>query len=184
MSIIKDKYIFIHIPKTAGTSIEQLIGGSGHRGIEQILTQGQDDFGNKVVNPNLPVVCFVRNPFDRLVSAYHFVKQVNYAQLPPSFPEFVNNINFWMQSHVEHFSPQWKFVSRGKKMIADYVFRFENLIADFEQMKILFDIKGELPHVQTSDHRDYKEYYTPKLAEKVRNAYHKDFTWFNYPQSI
>jgi hypothetical protein len=184
MSIIKDNYIFIHIPKTAGTSIEHLIGGSGHKSISRIMQDGYDDFKNRPSNKNLPVVCFVRNPYDRLVSAYHFVKQVNYAQLPPTFPELVNNLDYWMSSTVEHFMPQWKFIESNGKVLCEYIYRFENLQSEFAKMKSEFGIVGDLPHTQKSDHKSYKEYYTPHLIEKVFSAYSKDFSLFGYSKTL
>ena len=61
----KLNHIFIHIPKTAGSSMENQpwVGGRGHLRIQAFAEQGLDI-------EKIFVWCFVRNPYDRLVSAY------------------------------------------------------------------------------------------------------------------
>jgi len=67
MSNVNNKYknIFIHIPKNAGSSMEQLyyVGGSGHRTLKEIANNNNKSF--------LPWA-FVRNPYDKIVSLFHF----------------------------------------------------------------------------------------------------------------
>ena len=72
MTVIKNNFIFIHIPKTAGRSIKNSIGayaesgGRGHATLQELAA----GIGN--YQEDLPVVCFVRNPYDRLVSAFYY----------------------------------------------------------------------------------------------------------------
>ena len=75
MIIEKHKTIFIHIPKTAGRSIKNSIGayaegaGRGHTTLQELAAGIGNDY-----QEDLPVVCFVRNPYDRLVSAFYYLK--------------------------------------------------------------------------------------------------------------
>jgi len=72
-----NNFIFIHIPKTGGRSIKNSIGtaaettGGGHPTLQELVDNGSDGIGNNY-QENLPVVCFVRNPYDRLVSAFYY----------------------------------------------------------------------------------------------------------------
>ena len=72
-----NNFIFIHIPKTGGRSIKNSIGapseapGGGHLTLQELVDNGSDGVGN-TYQENLPVVCFVRNPYDRLVSAFYY----------------------------------------------------------------------------------------------------------------
>ncbi len=77
MTIIKNNFIFIHIPKTGGRSIKNSISAradgpnTGHMTLQNLAQEGSDGNGNPYQD-NLPVVCFVRNPYDRLVSAFYY----------------------------------------------------------------------------------------------------------------
>ena len=92
---LKKEFIFIHIPKTGGTSVKSIIGETGsHLTIDEIITKGEDELGTKFnINKNLPLVYFVRNPLDRLVSAYHYVVETEKVKLPKIFDTFDNFVN-------------------------------------------------------------------------------------------
>ena len=92
---LRKEFIFIHIPKTGGTSVKNIIGETGsHLTINEIITSGEDELGTKFdINKNLPLVYFVRNPFDRLVSAYHYVVEIEKVKLPEIFDTFDNFVN-------------------------------------------------------------------------------------------
>ena len=54
---------FVHIPKNAGTSIQNMLGPTslGHRRVHELKGS--------------PFFACVRNPYDRAVSAYWFIRQ-------------------------------------------------------------------------------------------------------------
>ena len=87
---LRKEFIFIHIPKTGGTSIKNIIGETGsHLTIGEIIKKGEDELGTKFnINKSLPLVYFVRNPFDKLVSAYHYVLETEKNKLPEVFNTF------------------------------------------------------------------------------------------------
>ncbi len=71
----KSKYIFIHIPKTAGTTVRNYLMKIGAADSERILGFPNMNFMQnfaQVINlyPNYFTFSFVRNPFDRFVSYY------------------------------------------------------------------------------------------------------------------
>ena len=78
------KVLFVHIPKTAGTTIETALGLKSAECLydfqgkkaDQIVTRQHlfaSEYRNIIDNvDNLYRVSVVRNPYDRLVSAYHF----------------------------------------------------------------------------------------------------------------
>jgi len=79
-------FLYIHIPKTGGTSVHRLLGGwdtvfeegeiGVHRSVSSIEFCNTDGHGN-LYDSNLPLVYFVRNPYDRLVSSYHHATSLN-----------------------------------------------------------------------------------------------------------
>lgn len=65
--VIGEGYVFIHIPKTGGTSITDALGGrSPNIGLHRTAREA---------NSAAPAFCFVRNPFDWLVSTYCYNAQ-------------------------------------------------------------------------------------------------------------
>ena len=88
---LKREIVFIHIPKTAGTAIEIALGIKAAGGIsEEAILWGeasQERGGSKQhytyeeilsAKPHVkswPAFAVVRNPWDRMVSLYHFLKQ-------------------------------------------------------------------------------------------------------------
>ncbi len=70
--------IFIHIPKCAGVSVcQSLFGnlGPGHL----TLRQHQEVLDSRTFD-SMFKFSFVRNPWDRLVSAFYFLKQGGYNE--------------------------------------------------------------------------------------------------------
>jgi len=159
MSIIRDNCIFIHIPKCAGTSMEKAFGrdclGHAHQTVQEMVTMGLDEFGNEY-DINLPILCFVRNPYDRLISSFcyrfythKFYHKCEYGAHPRvlrttrpltaiAFEEFIRNVD-----SVDDMSPpelmnpfrtQFSFVSKDGKLAATHIYRFENLYQDFRTM--------------------------------------------------
>ncbi len=190
MSIVHRNFIFIHIPKTAGTSIESIIGGSGHKSLSQIMKDGSDAFGHQVGDPPPPAVAFVRNPYDRMVSGYHFIRQVDYCELPASFEKFVwwlrdQNPEQWslrdyFEKKLEHFAPQHMFIDFDGFAGHTQVYRFERLKEDWKLFCERFMIVGELPHTQRSRHRSWRTYYDSATKAIVHELYKTDFELFGY----
>jgi hypothetical protein len=189
------KCIFVHIPKTAGISItKSLFGnlGAGHMTIKKY----QIIFNNIEFNSYFKFT-FVRNPWDRLVSAYNFLKKGGFdnydkfwAQKNLSnymdFDSFVKNglrrksVQSW-----KHFVPQYKFICSEDGMpMVDFIGYFENLDNDFSyvQKKLGISSNSKLLHLNKSMKRndEYKEYYTEETKKIVEYVYHKDIQLLGY----
>ncbi|BBG65157.1 alpha-2,3-sialyltransferase [Hydrogenimonas sp.] len=188
--------IFIHIPKAAGIStIKSLYGeranGIGHRPYTHFIFV----YGEKAYNRYFKF-SFVRNPWDRLYSAYKFLKKggisepdvifnettlINYDTFESFVMEWVNAEN--VQTYF-HFIPQYQFIySPEFELMVDFVGRFENLNEDYEKIREKIGTGEHLKHLnKTKDKKenDYREVYTPEMAEKVAEVYKKDIELFGY----
>ena len=80
------KSIFIHIPKCAGTSMSSYKWnlGSGHKTIFEYY---KDSINLK----NYFKWCFVRNPWERIASAYEDCPEI--FQVAPTFNKFIETID-------------------------------------------------------------------------------------------
>lgn len=139
---------------------------------------------------------FVRNPWDRLVSAYFFLKaggMVKYGQdrlfaeqvisKYKSFDEFVREwINHSNVCKQIHFVPQVDFVlDKDGRVGVDFVGRFENIVEDF---RIVAERAGagrrELLSVNATGHSDYRSYYSAQAKAIVAEVYGNDIEMFQY----
>ena len=120
---------------------------------------------------------FVRNPFDKLVSAYAYTLNW-YLENDPSSPYCPREFKEWVQNLDvnDKYGFQHTYVDG-----CDFVGRFENLQLDFN--KICDKIKiphQQLPHKNSSKHRHYTEYYDEETKQIVAEKYAKDIEMFGY----
>jgi hypothetical protein len=66
------------------------------------------------------------------------------------------------------------------RMIVDYVGRYESLEADFEEIKRHLGLDLELPHLNRTEHRDYRSYYTAETRDLVGELWAVDVRNFDY----
>ncbi|HEH4418405.1 TPA: sulfotransferase family 2 domain-containing protein [Campylobacter coli] len=192
-----DKYkcIFIHVPKVAGSSIERVIYQTdkwlvGHRKANDYMMFNKERFESYFS------FGFVRNPYDRVVSAYHYLRngggtlgdekwaKENIYKYN-SFKEFVLDLkNVEIQNKILnwiHFIPQYKFLCDNEKnILVNFLGKFENLEEDFQKILKILSRKDELVHINKSNHIDYKNYYNGAMYKIVREIYRDDFEIFDY----
>lgn len=128
----------------------------------------------------------VRNPYDRLVSNWRmfrtFRKHV-LPRLPDSFDHFVREFSQQVANH--HWAPLCDFFPRredGKVDLTriDMICRLEHLEQDLTWLTDQLPDGITLAKSNTTDHRPYQEYYTPKLRKFVGEMYAEDFETFKY----
>jgi len=141
-------------------------------------------------------VAFVRNPFDRVVSAYEFARPggTSYVQPIPNptyqgaqFETFDVFVRRWL-AHVDLleedvvFTPQWRFIcdDRGE-VIVDHVGKVENLMADLAVVEKRLGTDIRLADLnRTSRKGDYRSYYDDESREIVSQVYRRDIEMFGY----
>tara|TARA_B100000886_G_scaffold309663_1_gene243982 strand:- start:316 stop:969 length:654 start_codon:yes stop_codon:yes gene_type:complete len=190
LSIFLDKNcIFFHIPKTAGISISNALFGNikwGHRDVNFYKSY----YGEKVFN-SLYKFCFVRNPYDRLFSAYTFLKKGGINNLDLEFSnsylqEFANFDEFVLKGLEKeeimnwvHFKPQYTFVcDENDNIVMDFIGKMENLNADFSTVCKHLNIESELQKLNVVAAKKYD--FSEKVKAMIRLKYQKDFILF-YP---
>lgn len=189
------KCIFIHIPKTAGISISKTL--FGHYTDHSTVDWYVENY-NPATFKNYFKFAFVRNPWDRLYSAYSFLKKggmyavdadfydANLSHLK-NFKEFVLNwLNHQTITSISHFLPQYLFITSKEDrnlILVDFVGRFEKIEEDFNIVakQLRFERKQlERSNVTNCDPRRYIEMYDNEMIEKVRVLYQRDIEMFNY----
>lgn len=179
--------IFFHIPKTAGLAVSNALfnnRAAGHIDVETAkVLVGVWRF------PYFFKFCFVRNPWDRLVSAYHYLRKghptspiAHTLMRGASFAEFVTEtLRSPAVARELHIRPQCSFVvdSRGE-LVVDFVGRFEHLERDFETVARRLGQARKLEAHNQSLHQDYESYYDDQTQKIVADFYRQDIELFNY----
>ncbi len=186
---------FVHVPKTGGISVRRALPEDGVKvvthtsGPFQILERLGDDAGSRFV------FAFVRNPWDRIVSAFYYLLAGGTNKLDLAagrrlrglsggdFKRFVGvceeDRDILVQTHLR---PQHEWLcDRGGNLHADFVGRFESLEMDFGRACAAMGLPvRELPHVNRSEHRPYREHYDASTRDAVARIYERDIELFGY----
>jgi hypothetical protein len=188
--------VFIHIPKAAGTSINQALYG---RFMGHVHASDVERWGSTQLLA-LPAFAVTRNPWDRLVSAYRFARRGSgiggeiqaAVSRPeqyriPQFETFESFVRTWLaQRDVTTldgiFQPQCLFVcdAAGKPLV-DHLGRVDKLNDTYDFIRK--SIGGFDPIERTNlsgEMVDYRTYYTAELAEIVGRIYEEDVALFGY----
>ncbi len=188
---------FVHIPKNGGSTVttamrrKNLLGqrlekgelvSSGNETITDIL----DHLGSEA--DTYFKFSFVRNPWDRFVSAYHYVRQrrpeLTQVNCHSSFPAFVDAFNADPLPFlkIRYFRPQWTYLTDDEGEVAlDKIGRFEQFDQD------LYDILGKIGmrrslirHRKRTVRADYRDYYDAHRQDVIARVYDEDIELFDY----
>jgi len=199
------KFIFVHIPKSAGSSmtkaLKRLPGNNSdltnHKTKHETLAEFFQEAGKRCPPPaDTKEVAwqsyfkfgFVRNPWDRIASLYAYLQE---AQPRPeiksinSFAQFLEEFDAgekWI-AKLRSMRPQHEFfLDESGKMAADFIGCHEMLGEDFNQLQKHFGISLSLPHANKSSNseRDYRSNYSDKLVEIVGRRFAADISYFGY----
>ncbi len=198
MISFQKRFLFVHIPKTAGNSIQSILRDYSED--ELVALRGEQDgierFGLR--NPKYKIkkhstlaeyravlrdeqfrslykfTC-VRNPWDRMVSYYFTPTQ---------------QVGAWDRKEFR------KMISKGLSVAdylrldkgeedpfgnVDYVMRFENLANDFRSVCTTLGIPtAPLPQYNRSNREHYSKYYNDELRELVRERFAPEIERFGY----
>jgi hypothetical protein len=183
-----NKLLFVHIPKTAGTSILNTLKEKqldpwnrnsvdyprGHLPIFMLKQQNN-------VEKNVFTFAVVRNPYTRTYSCFHQYNKTNKTSI--SFLEYLKNIqknNISRVTPLLHL-PQYLYVVDEFGSIAtDKIYKFENLseLENDLELNIGFDNMGNYM-VEL-----YNKDYTKEAIDLVKKIYSSDFERFGYSKNF
>lgn len=190
--------VFVHVPKTAGQSIEQffmdLLGLDWKEDREALYLHHNDDpaLGTEKLahlSASEYVDCghvtqqefsgffkfsFVRNPWNRILSEYRYRNYFHHL----SFKDFVFNKmpQPGFDDKYRHVMPQYDMLhDKDGKLLVDFVGRFETLQRDFDRVCEKLGLENSLlPHRNPSDKksRDLKRRLRNILFMNGENRHH------------
>ena len=194
-------FIFIHIPRTGGTSLESALGDMG------CVKQGADNFKSiffkhakasfiKTIMgakfENLFKFSIIRNPWDWAVSNYMFNRGLHRPfvagtkyMVCSTVPSWAQSWTFkhWLAWWVETFQPSQSSMITGKdgKILVDHIIRFENLNQGFERLCQRLEIPfRKLPHRKKTNRNHYRQYYDSQTTNFIEQHFSEDIERFGY----
>lgn len=204
-------YVFVHIPKTGGTAMalalegramkdDILLGDTPKARRRRHRVKGMQSRGrlwkhstladiDGLVTPEemagLFAFTLVRNPWDRMVSYYHWLRGQSFRHIAVvkaqrmSFEDFATDRAILASLRA---SPAASYMTRadGVEQCAAYI-RLEHVAEDAAPLWDHLGFRLELPVENVSDRaRDYRGYYSESSAAAVGAACAEDVARFSY----
>jgi len=200
MIINKEKLIFVHIPKNAGSAIKRLFFEKDeletpfkHKTIHEIKKENPKEYDS------YRKFAIVRNPYDRMISWYAYQKRyrldtelTDYNDLLHTWQYIngeykiistakapINGFKEWFivptadpQQDLPLFKPQYTWVDETVTILKQ-----ENInkdLSEFFKREINLPIRNNTSRYNTSD------YYDKHSSDIIYDRYKKDFEKFNY----
>ena len=194
--------LFIHIPKTGGTSIEHYLKNkkyhqalySGERNIafpleefNQYPLQHQyystlykyQNTLNVSINEDTKTFSVVRNPYDRFISDMFFHNYIRKNDKPERVYDRVED--FFQTNRDNHATPQFKFLvdDAGELYNNITIMKTETLVQDminfgFEDFDTMMNENNKV------DKNSYESYLNADILCWINKTYSRDFELFNY----
>jgi hypothetical protein len=210
MISFEKKFVFVHVYKCAGTSVNTVCGryATGLNPPQRAINRVSRKLSGRLVFQKFkqPLnqhanaqdykdflgdawgdyysFAFVRNPYDWQISLYEFARQT------PSHPQHVLHLNMAFDEYIswrcsEEHKLQKSFVcDQDGDCIVDFVGKFENLASDFARAAEDIGIVATLPHRNKSIRSSVHDYYSDKTQRLVADTFDEDFRMFGYDKGL
>lgn len=184
------KCIFIHIPRTGGVSLclsifKNLAGGHySYRDYKKI-------YSSRTIETYFKF-SMVRNPYDRLASAYYFLKSGGFNETDKEWSRSnistCTDLEHFILSFLPkeeilnsiHFKPQFSYLTDSNNDInLDFIGRFENYHNDINVIKKKINSTAKIIHTNSSI-KNKNIQYSPQMKDVVYCLYKDDFLSFGY----
>ena len=179
-----DSILFVHIPKTAGSSISKILNEKNLDNWKREWPRHHDPYSYlkeaNLVDEKVFSFAVVRNPYTRTYSCYKQFNKANQTNI--SFAEYLDNIK---QGKISPISPllhlpQSFYIMDQNNLQVERLYKFENL-------KELEDELGwTLGFYNVGNYmvESYIEDYTDEAIEMTENFYSSDFANFGYSKDF
>jgi len=160
-------FIFVHVFRTGGSSMDNALPGTKlledtHKKLEAVPNwENYFSFG------------VVRNPWDRIVSAYHF--SIKTKQFIGTFDDYVQRF-----AHGD-LRTRKQYAQHDMIKNCNYVIRFEHLQEDLNDVcNHLNMLPVQLLHIWKTDHSPYTEMYNDEQKQIIADASSGDIEEYGF----
>lgn len=208
------RFIFIHVAKTAGMSVREALEPFSaepekfgmrrpakmiqervnplYKIWETLLLHAKASDAKRELPPEIFdryfKFVFVRNPWDWMVSMYHFVLREPEAARHDEV-KALGSFDAWVEWALSTPNPFPKGVTGVQSdmitdsdgnLLVDFIGAYESLAEDFDEVARIVGIQARLPHRNQSVHKDYRTYYNDGTRTLVADFFRPDIERFDY----
>lgn len=191
------KFIFVHIPKSGGTSVNsalkeycefppELSPGVRNNDLPSIAYKKHTNiFDMKKEGIDIDQYfkfCIIRNPWDRILSLYfHRIQLISRTidLQEKTFNSWIRRV-FLDEKTKRYWVNQVDYISIDGKLVMDHMIRFENLQFEWTDICKKLNIQKELPHEYKTDHKQSHIYYNKKSKEIIHEMFIRDIEMLDY----
>ena len=195
--------LFIHIPKTGGTSITKYFSKKYNIPLDIIsfccnnygkkIPLSTDHFilntivtiyGNKINKNNLTILVVVRNPYYRIISELFYRNEINVNNTSDEIEKIISiKIDEYLKFfHYldNHYVPQYRFLCNKEEQLYTNltILKFENL--NNEMHKNGFEDFNIFLNNNNNKNVNYMSYLNNNSIQLINKIYKKDFDFFGY----
>jgi hypothetical protein len=191
------KILFVHIPKTGGTSVRSVLRKHAEKYTKQFPHQTYQEYAKTIKSiDEYFSFTIVRNTWDRVVSLYTLSTDADVSLLIDDFPAYKKRFNVWLESEAaaenevfreRFFMSQLDYLTdKEGKICVDHISKFDNMETEWEMfLQPEFALRGletsPIPHVGKSLRKsDFTKCYTKAGIKKVEKLFAKDIEYFKF----
>lgn len=193
----KKKFVFIHIPKNAGSTIRTILS-------PYASSQAGTHFHAGARDLSLPDIyykfAFVRDPWERMVSIYEFTKKrynetpdaykhmAGYNQLNWEFSDWLLKGSMWEGNFkaniipsVQRRSQEYYVNDEAGNQLVDFIGRVDNFNNDIQTVLNHLGIPAvDIPIINSTSYNDYRSYYTQKEIDFISEHFRWEIGKYGY----
>lgn len=177
-----EKILFVHIPKTAGSSISKILQyDNSLDNWKREWPRHHDPFSYlekaNVIDDSVFSFTVVRNPYTRTYSCYQQYNKFNRTNI--SFSKYLSNVLEKKISEITpllHLPQSFYVISQENGIRLTKIYKFENL------KELENDLNWQIGFYNVGNYTKemYKEAYTDENIDWVKKLYQRDFDLFGY----
>lgn len=195
------QFIFVHIPKTAGKSVQRFFGAPWHphKDLSRYAAELEPAIFDRYYKFTI-----IRNPWDRILSDYNFQirKRTSSGKRLCAHNGDGEILNFreWLEAvfsnpyryspadwggcvspTIHRWSPQVDWISMDGQVAVDGILRMDNLREDFDKLCLTLNRPcRRLPCRNWKFHWHYSHYFNDPTRKLVEEFYRKDIEAFGF----
>ena len=176
--LITDKFVFIHLFRTGGTSINNSFKGKmvGYHRPRSLIPKEYT---------SLPIVGNIRNPFDWYVDIYYHALNFHYPMKTSTFLNFILDFNKYSfkESIKRLLDTSWMTSQDKEKSLSHFVDSYNwniKLTDNLPKLNALSGVNSIFGQIKEPRQKNYMSYYDDDLINLIMDKDRNYIKKFNY----